>query len=89
MEETPSLVSVEELDWTAVTEEQIKQIEADVIIAAGRTYYILSWCEGAMKQIRRKRIYFFVLADAYFTPLNESDSDYKSPVKAWISRKIS
>lgn len=42
MEETPSLVSVEELDWMAVTEEQIKQIEADVIIAAGLTYYILS-----------------------------------------------
>lgn len=42
MEETPSLVSVEELDWTAVTEEQIKQMEADVIIAAGLTYCILS-----------------------------------------------
>ncbi|XP_056870422.1 protein-lysine N-methyltransferase EEF2KMT [Takifugu flavidus] len=38
MEETPSLVSVEELDWMAVTEEQIKQIEADVIIAADVVY---------------------------------------------------
>lgn len=28
-------VSVEELDWTTVTEEQIKQIEADIVIAAG------------------------------------------------------
>lgn len=42
MEETPSLVSVEELDWTAVTEEQIKQMEADVIIAAGLIYNVLS-----------------------------------------------
>lgn len=42
MEEAPSLVSVEELDWTSVTEEQIKQTEADVIIAAGPTYSVLS-----------------------------------------------
>lgn len=57
MEETPSLVSVEELDWTAVTEEQIKQMEADVIIAAGLIYYVLSCCEGAMKQMRRKYLF--------------------------------
>lgn len=82
MEETPSLVRVEELDWRAVTEEQIKQMEADVIIAAGLTYYVPSCCEGAMKHIRGKHIYFCVLADDYFTPRNESDTDYKSPVKA-------
>lgn len=35
MEETPPLVSMEQLDWTAVTEEQLKQMEADVVIAAG------------------------------------------------------
>lgn len=35
MEETPPLVRMEELDWTAVTEEHIKQMEADVVIAAG------------------------------------------------------
>lgn len=37
MEETPPLVSMEELDWTAVTEEKIKQMEAEVVIAAGLT----------------------------------------------------
>lgn len=42
MEETPSLASVEELDWATVTEEQLKQMEADVIIAAGLTWVILS-----------------------------------------------
>lgn len=35
MEETPPLVRVEELDWAAVTEEQIKQMDADVVMAAG------------------------------------------------------
>uniref|UniRef100_H3CRR6 Eukaryotic elongation factor 2 lysine methyltransferase n=2 Tax=Tetraodon nigroviridis TaxID=99883 RepID=H3CRR6_TETNG len=38
MEETPPLVSMEELDWTAVTEEQIKQMEADVVLAADVVY---------------------------------------------------
>lgn len=40
MEETPPLVSVEELDWTLVTEDQIKQTDADVVIAAGLIYPI-------------------------------------------------
>lgn len=44
MEETPPLVSMEELDWTAVTEEQIRQMEADVVIAAGLIDDISLYC---------------------------------------------
>ena len=33
---TPA-VTVEELDWTAATEERLKQIGADVVIAAGQS----------------------------------------------------
>lgn len=39
MEGKRPLVSVEELDWAAVTEEQIKQADADVVIAAGRRFF--------------------------------------------------
>lgn len=34
-QQTSPAVSVEELDWTAVTEEQLEQIAADTVIAAG------------------------------------------------------
>nr|XP_020460592.1 protein-lysine N-methyltransferase EEF2KMT [Monopterus albus] len=37
-EQMPSAVSVEQLDWTAATEEQIKQIGADTVIAADVVY---------------------------------------------------
>uniref|UniRef100_UPI0037E74668 protein-lysine N-methyltransferase EEF2KMT isoform X2 n=1 Tax=Semicossyphus pulcher TaxID=241346 RepID=UPI0037E74668 len=38
MEQTTPAVSVEELDWTVVTEEQIQQIRPDTIIAADVVY---------------------------------------------------
>ncbi|CAJ1075598.1 protein-lysine N-methyltransferase EEF2KMT [Xyrichtys novacula] len=38
MEQTAPVVSVEELDWMAVTEEEIKQLRADVVIAADVVY---------------------------------------------------
>lgn len=40
MGETRPVVSVEEMDWAAATEEQIKQTDADVIIAAGLIHLI-------------------------------------------------
>ncbi|MEM5709755.1 hypothetical protein, partial [Elizabethkingia meningoseptica] len=36
-EQTTPAVRVEELDWTEVTEEQLKRIGADTIIAAGQS----------------------------------------------------
>lgn len=35
-DQTSPAVSVEEMDWTAATEEQLKRIGADTIIAAGQ-----------------------------------------------------
>lgn len=35
-EQTSTAVHVDELDWTAATEEQLKQIGADTVIAAGQ-----------------------------------------------------
>lgn len=36
-EQTAPPVSVEEMDWTAATEEHLKQIGADTVVAAGRS----------------------------------------------------
>lgn len=37
-EQTTPAVSVEKLDWTATSEEELREIGADVIIAAGQIY---------------------------------------------------
>lgn len=39
-ERTSPAVSVQEVDWAAATEEQLKQIRADSIIAAGESKYL-------------------------------------------------
>lgn len=71
MEETPPLVSVEELDWTSVTEDQIKQTDADVIIAAGLLYLTRFSVDVTMKQTnKQENRYLFVLAEAVFLPCN-------------------
>lgn len=42
LERTSPAVSVEELDWTAVTEEQLKEISPDTVIAAGQPHQLSS-----------------------------------------------
>lgn len=37
-EQTTPAVSVEKLDWTAISEEELREIGADVIIAAGQIF---------------------------------------------------
>lgn len=44
-------VSVEELDWTQATEEQLEQIGADVVIAAGCTGMFLCFDLQASKHV--------------------------------------